>query len=242
MELESSQWIFFIALQNFLYVTNIPDTLKYIINHSCQPDCLFVIDNVATTVRYTTFILLVKDNKGITLDADLPFKERHSQPDHTNLPNDFKNTTVRLIHDKSSIPTRSTEYYDAYDLHSLEQVSIKPGETKKINTGVNIHLPQDSFGFVTSQSSIATRHELMVPTGTIYHDYTRKISVVLHNQSKTTFSIKEGMRIAQILILQVSTITLHTTQSKRVTSRGKVTLAAHTRIAAPLSHQLFIFS
>ena len=82
---------------------------------------------------------------------------------------------------------------------------------QKINIGVNAHFPQDSFGFVTSRRSMATNHGIMVPTVTIDRDYTGQISFVLHNQNRITFSIKEGMRIAQLLILQVSTPTLHVT-------------------------------
>ena len=149
-----------------------------------------MIKNGDTTVGFPTFIILVNTNKEITLDADIPFKDQNSQPDYTTLPNDLKKTTVHLIHDKSATPTISTKECDAYDLQSVEQVSITPSKRKKINTGVNVHLTQGSFGFVTSRSSMVTNHGIMVPTGTIDNDYTKQISVVLHNQSKITFYIK----------------------------------------------------
>ena len=122
MELEPLQCKYkkMIELHDVLYVPDIADTLYSIIEHSRQPDWSFVIENGATTVGFPTFTLLKKTNKEITLDADLPFKDRNSQPDYTNIPNDFKNTTVRLIHDKSDIPTRSTKDSAAYDLHSVE--------------------------------------------------------------------------------------------------------------------------
>ena len=117
---------------------------------------------------------------------------------------------------------------------------------KKINTDVNVHFPQVSFGFVTSRVSMSTNHGIMVPNGTINCDFTGKISAVLHNHRKINFSIKEGMRIAQLLILQISTPTLHTIQSKRVNSRvecvfGSTDKAFHTDIApsAPLILTLF---
>ena len=179
-----------IELHDVLYVPNIADTIYSIIEHSHQPEFLVVIKNGATTVGFTTFILLENTNKEISLDVDLPFKEQNSQPYYTNPPNYFKNTTVCLIHEKSDIPTRSTNDSDAYDLHNVEQVSIKPGETKKINSGLNIHLHQGSFRFVSIQSSIASNHGIMVPTSTIYRDYTIKISAVLQNQSTTTFFVK----------------------------------------------------
>ena len=117
--------LFLIELHDVLYVPDISNNLYSIIEHGRQPDCLFVIKNGATIVWFTTFTLLDKTNKEITLDADIPLKERHSHPDYTNLLNDFKNTTVSLIHDKSATPTRSIDESATYNLHRVEQVSIK---------------------------------------------------------------------------------------------------------------------
>ena len=210
-----------IELHDVLYVPDISYTLYSIIKNGRQPYLSIVIYNGSTTVGFPTFTLLENTNKEITLNDDPPFKYRHSQTDYINLPNYFRNTTVRLIHGKSAIPTKSTKESASYDLYSVEQVSIKHGETNKINTGVNVQFPQRSFGFVTSRSSMVANHGILVPIVTIYCDYTGQISAVLHNQSKITFSIKEVMRIAQLLIPQVSTPTLHATQSKLVTSRGE---------------------
>ena len=121
-----------IELHDVLYVLDIAYTLYSVVEHGRQPDWLFVIENGATTLGFPIFTLLGKTNKDITLYSDLSFKDRHSQSEYTNLPNDFKNTTVRLIHDKAAIPSRSTKDYAAYDLHSIEQVSIKHDETKKL--------------------------------------------------------------------------------------------------------------
>ena len=179
-----------------------------------------MIDNGSTTVGFPKFTILAKTHKGITLYADFPPKDQHSQLDHTNIPNDFKHTTTHLIHNKAAIPTRYTNESAAFDLHSVEQVYLKPGEINKINTGVNVHLSQSSFEFITSRSGIATKHGIMVPTGPIDRNYSGKISVVLQNLIKATLSIKEGMRVAQLLILQFSTPTLHVTHSEQFTSRG----------------------
>ena len=64
--------------------------------------------------------MLAETHKEITLDTDLIFKDRHSQPDYTNLPNDFENTTIRLIHYKADIRTISTDDSASNDLLSVE--------------------------------------------------------------------------------------------------------------------------
>ena len=121
-----------IELHDVLYVPDIFDTLYSIIEHGSQPSWSFVINNGATAIEFPTFTLLAKTNAEINLDADLPFKDQQSHPEYTNLPNDFNNTTVRLIHERAEIPTRFTKEFAAYDLHSVEQVSIKPSKTKKL--------------------------------------------------------------------------------------------------------------
>ena len=114
-----------IELHNVLYVPDITSLLYCIIEHGSQPDCSFVIKNGATTVGFPTFTLLDNTNKDMILDSDIPFKDRHSHRDYTNLLNDFNNTPVSLIYDKAAIPKRYTEDFVAYNLHCVEQVSIK---------------------------------------------------------------------------------------------------------------------
>ena len=121
MELEPLQWKYkkLIELHDVLYFPDISYTLYSIVEHGCRPDLSFVIENGPTTVGFTTFNLITKTHKEITLDYDIPSKDQHSQLDYTNLPNDFKNTTVRLIHDKATIPTRSTADSSAYYIHRV---------------------------------------------------------------------------------------------------------------------------
>ena len=114
-----------IEIHDVLYVPDIYDTLYSIIEHGHQPDCSFVIKNGAITVGFTTFTLLEKTNKEINLYSDLPFKDQHSHPNYTNLLNDFNKKTMGLVHDKAAIPTRSTKESAEYNLHRVEQVSIK---------------------------------------------------------------------------------------------------------------------
>ena len=127
MELEPLQCKYkkIIELHDVLYFPDISDTLFSIIENGHQPYCSFVIKNGDTTVWFPTFTVLAKTNKEITLDADLPFKDRHSHPDYINLLNDFNITTVSLIHYKSAIYTISTEDSVTYNLHCIEQASRK---------------------------------------------------------------------------------------------------------------------
>ena len=69
MELEPLQWKYkkLIDLHDVLYLPDISDTLYSIIEHSHQPNFLFVIENVATTVGFPTLTILAKTNKEITL-------------------------------------------------------------------------------------------------------------------------------------------------------------------------------
>ena len=114
-----------IELRYVLYAPDISETLYPIIEHGRQHDWSFVIKNGDTKVVFPTFTLLDKANKEITLDADLPFKDRHSHPDYINLLNDFNITTVNLIHYKSAIYTISTKDSVTYNLHCIEQASRK---------------------------------------------------------------------------------------------------------------------
>lgn len=60
----------------------------------------------------------------------------------------------------SIIPSRGSEEAAGLDLYSHDEVSIKPGETVKIDTGISIELPKGTFGAIFARSGLATKQGL----------------------------------------------------------------------------------
>ncbi len=89
------------------------------------------------------------------------------------------------------------------DLCSAETVSIAPGETALIHTGLAMEIPQGYGGFIFARSGLATKRGLAPANkvGVIDADYRGEVMIALYNQSKETQTVEKGERIAQLVLL-----------------------------------------
>ena len=84
-------------------------------------------------------------------------------------------------------------------------VEIRPGGRTMIPTGIAIALPPGSEGQIRPRSGLAIRHGVTVlnSPGTIDADYRGELQVILVNLGSETFTIRRGMRVAQMVIASI---------------------------------------
>lgn len=131
------------------------------------------------------------------------------------------------------LPKHAHEYGDAgFDICSVENVTLPAGEVTMVKTGLVLAdcplVDSDGdtyFLDVRSRSGLATK--LVFPvTGTVDVIYRGEIKVVLANFSKQPYDIKQGDRIAQLVIQKIIadsptfTVVFHETQDVTNTERG----------------------
>jgi len=82
------------------------------------------------------------------------------------------------------------------------EVTILPGKTKVIGTGISIELPAGYEAQIRARSGLAAKHGigLVNGIGTIDSDYRGEIKVILINWGEEPFVVKNGDRIAQMVI------------------------------------------
>ena len=101
-------------------------------------------------------------------------------------------------------PKYETEQSAGVDLRANidEEVILYPMERKLIPTGIFIELPKSYEAQIRPRSGLAAKHGITVlnSPGTIDADYRGEIMVLLINLSNEYFSVKPGMRIAQMVI------------------------------------------
>lgn len=101
-------------------------------------------------------------------------------------------------------PKYETEQSAGVDLRANidEEIILYPMERKLIPTGIFIELPKGYEAQIRPRSGLAAKHGITVlnSPGTIDADYRGEIMVLLINLSNEYFSIKPGMRIAQMII------------------------------------------
>jgi dUTP pyrophosphatase len=106
-----------------------------------------------------------------------------------------------------SLPRYMTEGSSGMDLFAslAEEAVLPPGERRLIPTGISVAIPEGFEGQIRPRSGLAIRNGLGIVNapGTIDADYRGEVGVVLINFGKEPVTIRDGDRIAQLVISQV---------------------------------------
>ena len=105
---------------------------------------------------------------------------------------------IVLMNDNAIIPTKVSKESAGLDLCSSIDVDIEVGSIKKVNTGICISLPENSYGSIRDKSSLASKR-LLTLGGVIDKDYTGEIIVIM-TSSIEPIKIKKGQKIAQLIV------------------------------------------
>jgi dUTP pyrophosphatase len=102
-----------------------------------------------------------------------------------------------------------------------EEITLDPGERKLIPTGIAVAIPKGFEGQVRPRSGLAIQKGVGIVNGpgTIDSDYRGEIGVLLINFGKEPLTIRDGERIAQMVISQVFRATLIEVDDLPVTQR-----------------------
>ncbi len=124
----------------------------------------------------------------------------------------------------ATLPRYSSDLAAGADLYAcLEQeVRILPGETVLIPTGIAAAIPAGYAGFVFARSGLSVKMGLAPANkvGVIDADYRGEILVALYNQSGQVRTVKDGERIAQLVIEKVETPVFEEVDELPSTERG----------------------
>ena len=108
---------------------------------------------------------------------------------------------IVLMNDNAIIPTRASKESAGLDLCSSIDVDIEIGSIKKVNTGICISLPKNSYRSIRDQSSLASKG-LLTLGGVIDKDYTGEIIVIMASLIEP-IEIKKGQKIAQLIVSNI---------------------------------------
>jgi dUTP pyrophosphatase len=85
------------------------------------------------------------------------------------------------------------------------EVTLAPGEIRLIPTGISVMIPQGYEVQVRPRSGLSLKHgvTLVNTPGTIDSDYRGVVGLPMINHGKEVFTIKRGMRLAQMVVQEV---------------------------------------
>jgi len=130
---------------------------------------------------------------------------------------------VKKLCNNAYLPEKATNGSAGYDLRSIDDTVINPGEYKAISTGIAIEMPLDIEAQIRPRSGLAFKHGITVlnSPGTIDSDYRGEIKIALINHSNETFNITSGMKIAQMIFSKVISVSISTRDELTQSDRGE---------------------
>jgi dUTP pyrophosphatase len=129
---------------------------------------------------------------------------------------------IKKLNPDAIIPAYQSEEAAGFDLHSIEDVILKPGERKLIKTGLAFEIEKGFEIQIRPRSGLAYKHGITVlnSPGTIDSDYRGEIKVLLINLGNESFEIKKGERIAQAVVAPVVQVKFEEVETLSDTKRG----------------------
>jgi dUTP pyrophosphatase len=118
---------------------------------------------------------------------------------------------IRRLRPDAEVPARAYAGDAGIDLAACERVELAPGERALVPTGLAVAIPEGYAGYVQPRSGLATKHGISIVNtpGLIDAGYRGELLVnLLNTDPRELFVVEPGMRIAQLVVLQVPAVSL----------------------------------
>jgi len=125
---------------------------------------------------------------------------------------------------KHALPQFETTQSAGMDLRANidAPVVLQPGDRALIPTGIKMALPDGYEAQIRPRSGLAYKHGITVlnSPGTIDADYRGDVGVLLINHGRESFTVEDGMRVAQMVVAQYSQFEWDSVEDLDKTARG----------------------
>jgi dUTP pyrophosphatase len=127
---------------------------------------------------------------------------------------------VKRIHPEARLPVYGHPGDAGLDLFSVVDRELAPGDVFAVPTGIQVAVPAGHVGLVWDKSGISLQgvHRL---AGVVDAGYRGEVRVVMINLGAAPYAVKKGMKIAQMLVQPVASVTVVETGSLDDSSRGE---------------------
>ena len=108
---------------------------------------------------------------------------------------------IVLYSPKAVLPTRGSDNSAGLDIYADNDVTIEPGESKVVSTGLMVEPPRGTYIRIACKSSLSFQFE--INGGVIDWDYRGVVKVVMRNITRKTVNICGNMAIAQMIVEKI---------------------------------------
>ncbi len=120
----------------------------------------------------------------------------------------------KKLYGEYNLPKRQTKYSAGYDFESLFDFTLKPGESKKLATGIKVNMNSDEMLMIVVRSSLGFKYNARMcnQVGIVESDYYNNLDneghlfIKIQNEGVNDLIIKKGDRICQGIFVKFLTV------------------------------------
>ncbi|KAI5847154.1 dUTP diphosphatase [Morchella snyderi] len=127
---------------------------------------------------------------------------------------------VKKLSPRAQLPTRGSALAAGYDVYSSHSTTIPARGKALVDTDISIAVPAGTYGRIAPRSGLASKNFIDVGAGVIDADYRGQVKVLLFNHSDSDFEVKEGDRVAQLVLERIYTPEVEEVQDLEESVRG----------------------
>lgn len=129
---------------------------------------------------------------------------------------------VHLLDSRAYLPTKKTQGSAGYDISTIEEKYIAPRGRMLFRTGLSLELKPTTYARIASRSGLSLVHGIEVGAGVVDSDFRGEVCVLLYNHSDKEYHVKEGDKIAQLVVEKISNPCMKMAKAPRtITERGE---------------------
>ena len=127
---------------------------------------------------------------------------------------------VVKLSETAVLPVRGSEWAAGYDLSASQPTTIAAGGRGIVKTDLKISCPAGTYGRIAPRSGLTVKKGIHVGAGVIDADYRGPVGVVLFNLGEEDLEVKQGDRIAQLILEKIVMAPVEEVKELSQTVRG----------------------
>lgn len=128
---------------------------------------------------------------------------------------------MKIKLDEGAKVSRAHDADAGLDLHARETKIVPARGSVIFDTGVHVEIPRGAMGLVLPKSGLNVNHGVVASVGVIDAGYVGSVVSKLYNHSKVDYTVNEGDKISQLVIVPIFTPVLEIVDELEETERGE---------------------
>jgi len=137
------------------------------------------------------------------------------KPEH-----DYDFALPKKLSDKGRVPTRGSAFAAGYDVYAARDTVVPARGKALVDTDISMAVPPGTYGRIAPRSGLASKHFIDTGAGVIDADYRGQVKILLFNHAESDFAVKEGDRVAQLVLERIYTPDVVEVQELEESVRG----------------------